>query len=69
MTEQKKHNIWVVEDDHTFKSSLEDLIEMEDQFELVYSVNSIEKSIRRVCHQTCPGCNFGRYRASGNVWD
>ncbi|MBO6523497.1 MAG: response regulator transcription factor [Balneolaceae bacterium] len=54
MTEQKKHNIWVVEDDHTFKSSLEDLIEMEDQFELVYSVNSIEKAFEGFATKRAP---------------
>lgn len=54
MTEQKTSNIWVVEDDHTFKSSLEDLIEMEDQFELVYSVDSIEKAFEGFAKERTP---------------
>lgn len=44
MSENEKYTVWIVEDDPIFKSSLEDLIEMEDQFELAYSVNSIEKA-------------------------
>tara|TARA_R110000868_G_scaffold368227_1_gene631194 strand:- start:20185 stop:20832 length:648 start_codon:yes stop_codon:yes gene_type:complete len=38
------HNVWIVEDDELFKASLEDLIELEEDLELVYSVNSIEKA-------------------------
>lgn len=44
MSENPIHNVWIVEDDELFKASLEDLVELEDQLELVYSVNSIEKA-------------------------
>ncbi len=44
MEENQKHNIWIVEDDEVFKESLGDLVRLEDQFDLVYSVNSIEKA-------------------------
>ncbi len=48
------YNIWVVEDDPTFKSSLEDLIELEDKFELVYSVDSIEKAFEGFAAKPIP---------------
>ena len=54
MSESRIYNIWVVEDDPTFKSSLEDLIEMEDQLELVYSVNSIEKAFKGFASMPAP---------------
>lgn len=44
MSENPIHNVWIVEDDELFKDSLEDLIELEEELELVYSVNSIEKA-------------------------
>lgn len=48
------HNIWIVEDDELFKSSLEDLIELEDNLELVYSVNSIEKAFEGFSSKPMP---------------
>ncbi len=44
MCKKPIHNVWIVEDDELFKASLEDLIELEEDLELVYSVNSIEKA-------------------------
>lgn len=46
MSEKTTYNVWIVEDDLLFKESLEDLVEMEDNLELVYSVDSIEKAFQ-----------------------
>lgn len=54
MAKTSKYNIWVVEDDPTFKSSLEDLVELEDDFKLVYSVDSIEKAFEGFTSKQAP---------------
>ena len=54
MNEHRTYSIWVVEDDPTFKSSLEDLIELEDKFELTCSVNSIEKAFESFAIKPTP---------------
>lgn len=54
MNENLIHNIWIVEDDELFKSSLEDLIELEHDLELVYSVNSVEKAFEGFATEPVP---------------
>jgi len=46
MTKNASHNIWIVEDDLMFKQSLEDLIHSTLHYNLVQSVNSVEKAIQ-----------------------
>lgn len=53
MTSGARHNVWIVEDDLFFKESLEDLVESEPEFQLICSVNSIEKALE----------GFGKYDA------
>lgn len=54
MSKKPIHNVWIVEDDELFKSSLEDLIELEEGLELVYSVNSIEKAFEGFATKPAP---------------
>lgn len=46
MTRKNPYNVWIVEDDQMFRESLEDLIEVSAEFELIHSVDSVEKAIR-----------------------
>ncbi len=54
MGENKIYKIWVVEDDPVFKTSLEDLVELEEQFELVNSVSSIESALKGFTSKPSP---------------
>lgn len=54
MSKKPTYNVWIVEDDELFKASLEDLIELEDGLELVYSVNSIEKAFEGFTTKPAP---------------
>lgn len=46
MQKKKQYNVWIVEDDLMFKESLEDLMNVYNEFNLEYSVNSVEKAIQ-----------------------
>ena len=46
MQKNRTYNVWIVEDDLMFKESLEDLMNIYNEFNLVYSVNSVEKAIQ-----------------------
>ncbi|GAB5410870.1 MAG: response regulator transcription factor [Balneolaceae bacterium] len=54
MGKKLTHTVWIVEDDEVFKNSLEDLIELEDDLELAYSVNSIEKAFEGFAKEKTP---------------
>lgn len=42
-----RQNVWIVEDDLFFKESLESLVDLEANLELICSVNSVEKAIKQ----------------------
>ena len=44
MQKNKIYNVWIVEDDLMFKESLEDLMNIYNEFKLVHSVDSVEKA-------------------------
>lgn len=46
MQKNKPYNVWIVEDDLMFRESLEDLMNIYIEFNLVHSVNSVEKAIQ-----------------------
>lgn len=46
MQKNKTYNVWIVEDDLMFKESLEDLMNVYNEFNLVHSVDSVEKAIQ-----------------------
>lgn len=46
MKKNYEYNVWIVEDDLMFKESLEDLINFNPEFNLVHSVDSVEKAIQ-----------------------
>lgn len=46
MQKNKIYNVWIVEDDLMFKESLEDLMNIYNEFKLVHSVDSVEKAIQ-----------------------
>jgi len=46
MKKNTPYNIWIVEDDQMFKESLEDLMNVYNDFNLVHSVTSVEKAIQ-----------------------
>ena len=46
MQKNKIYNVWIVEDDLMFKESLEDLMNIYNEFNLVHSVDSVEKAIQ-----------------------
>lgn len=46
MQKNRSYNVWIVEDDLMFKESLEDLMNVYDEFNLVHSVDSVEKAIQ-----------------------
>lgn len=46
MQNNKPYTVWIVEDDILFKESLEDLMNVYNEFNLEHSVNSVEKAIQ-----------------------
>lgn len=46
MQKNRTYNVWIVEDDVMFKESLEDLMNIYNEFNLVHSVDSVEKAIQ-----------------------
>lgn len=46
MQKNKSYNVWIVEDDIMFKESLEDLMNVYHDFNLIHSVDSVEKAIQ-----------------------
>lgn len=46
MIKSKSHNVWIVEDDPMFRESLEDLIGASNDFNLIHSVDSVERAIQ-----------------------
>ncbi|PQJ80435.1 response regulator [Polaribacter porphyrae] len=46
MQKNREFNVWIVEDDVMFKESLEDLMNVYNEFNLVHSVDSVEKAIQ-----------------------
>ena len=46
MQNNKPYTVWIVEDDILFKESLEDLMNVYNEFNLKHSVNSVEKAIQ-----------------------
>jgi len=43
---ENSHKVWIVEDDPIFKESLEDLIQLSPEFDLIHSVSAVEKAIQ-----------------------
>lgn len=46
MQKNKPYNVWIVEDDKMFRESLEDLMHVYKEFQLIHSVNSVERAIQ-----------------------
>lgn len=46
MNKNKPFNVWIVEDDPMFRESLEDLMQISKEFNVVHSVDSVEKAVQ-----------------------
>ncbi len=46
MNQKESYNVWIVEDDPMFRESLQDLIHVSSEFNLIQSVDSVEKAIQ-----------------------
>lgn len=46
MNKNKPFNVWIVEDDQMFRESLEDLMYISKEFNVVHSVDSVEKAVQ-----------------------
>ena len=46
MNKKAPYNIWIVEDEPMYRESLENLIQITSDFNLIHSANSVEKAIQ-----------------------
>lgn len=54
MDKSKKYKIWIVEDDLFFKESLEQLVQMQPNFDLGVSVSSVEEELAHLKSKLIP---------------